>query len=100
MEAITSDFSNPVPHFDLATLYAAKGDQPNAAREYAEAHGIDPHSRAGTLGLEQALTGYLQLGNQQYSAGDAASARQSWQKVIDLDPDSPQAATARGRVGT
>jgi tetratricopeptide (TPR) repeat protein len=99
-ESSRADSSNAVPEYDLGVLYASRGDQVNALRQFAAARLADPLSPAGIAAEQKALDGYLQLGDADRSQGNLSLARQDWQRVIDIDPGSPEAQQASARMSS
>ena len=72
-------------HLNLGYTYLARGDAPAAV----------PHfEKAVTLNAKY-LLGYLGLGKAYQKAGRADLAQKTLRKVVDLGPDSPEAAEAR-----
>lgn len=57
----------------------------------------DYHDRVGTLRSNDA-NGWLQLARWASSVGLGTQARQAYQRVLDADPNQPEANTALGRV--
>jgi tetratricopeptide (TPR) repeat protein len=75
----------------LAQLYADAGNTERAITLLEEVTGPD-----SAYPVEQAL---LQLGSVQQKAGDQAAARKSWQRVVEMFPESSGARQARELLG-
>jgi tetratricopeptide (TPR) repeat protein len=81
-----SDAPQDVDTWLLSATLARRLDDLAKAQAYIEtAAGLDPRNPA--VGLEAGLIAVL--------SGDDDAARKSWQSVVDISPDSPEAETAK-----
>jgi Flp pilus assembly protein TadD len=72
----------------VGSFYYKKGSYRAAARRFEEATRWDPNNTEA----------WFKLGEAQAKLGDDKAARGAWEKVIELDPDSKQAAELRKKL--
>jgi tetratricopeptide (TPR) repeat protein len=70
----------------LAQLHKNAGDYAYRTARYDDA--FDAYQRAARANPELGEDLYFKMGNIQYRRGDASGAMQSWERALELDPDS------------
>ncbi len=89
--SLESDPNQPTAHLELGLLLFNRGDTKGALTHWQETVKQDPNNIEGWYNL-----GFYYLSQ---DPPDNDAAKKAWEKVLELDPDSPLAQTVQSHLG-
>ncbi len=97
-KAVALDAQNAAALTNLGNLRWQQGDQTGALDAWQSAAKADPMGESGKQARQSASQRGMDLARQARDAGNLPAARVLWQKVIDVDPGSPEAFEAQNSL--
>ncbi len=96
--AVSLDSRNAEAANNLGNVRWQLGDVPGALEAWGKASQADPTGPAGTEARTSAVRHCMDLAQAAANSGNAAQARDYWQRVIQLDPGSDEAFRAEQNI--